>query len=201
MTDPSPHQAFHEPSPAERAFTGALNEMGTGQLARLRRSAGSSIHEAKMEWSFYRWLPRGDHVNPETYFLVATLFAVAGPSEVPGQNVGAALRKLANQADVSAESLDRRMAILLNAQFGSGPGIDREPGELAFRLRQVVKLLAARHDRRLIPDWAQLLHDVNQWRMPGKPVHKRWARDFFAPAAPASDPTSRQDTDIESEEN
>jgi CRISPR type I-E-associated protein CasB/Cse2 len=182
---------FELPTAAEQDFVAALQQLNAGELARLRRAAGLAIHESKMDWTFYRLLPRESVRNLELYFLVATLFALGGKYVAQGDNVGDSLRLLGLLPDVNAVSLGRRIAILLDASLGTVPGGDVGAGELGYRLRQVVKLLASKQ-RGL--NWAQLLHDINQWSIPGKPAQKRWAKAYFSRETPPGHATPGSDT-------
>jgi CRISPR type I-E-associated protein CasB/Cse2 len=83
----------------------------------------------------------------------------------------------------------RRFHILLDSKFdricdplNESAARQDGGGELAFRLRQMVKVLASKE---IGVDWAQLLVDLPQWSHPEKRIQKAWARSFFsAPSSP-----------------
>ena len=54
--------------------------------------------------------------------------------------------------------------------------IDAHRGEIPFRLRQAVRLVAS-HERPI--DWRKLLTDLLRWDHPSRWVQKSWARSYF----------------------
>ncbi|MFZ5824075.1 MAG: type I-E CRISPR-associated protein Cse2/CasB [Bacillota bacterium] len=151
-------------------FLANLKELDRGALAVLRRSAGLRIAEARSAMGlFYRMLPPVRPGDEEIYFLVATLFPL-NDQEFTG-DFGATMRAVKRALD--RDSIDRRMAILLDSEFERG---SRSGGELPYRLRQAVQLAAG---ARVGVDWARLLEDLLQWNREGRPVQKRWARSYF----------------------
>jgi CRISPR system Cascade subunit CasB len=79
-------------------------------------------------------------------------------------SLGTTLRTVRHNRE--SASIDRRFQSL----------IDSEREQLPFRLRQAVRLAAA-SDQAI--DWEQLLNDLLAWEYEGKPVQRRWARDYF----------------------
>lgn len=159
-------------------FIGVLEELerrgARGALATLRRNAGRSLSEARGAIGlFYSLLPARIGYDEEIYFLLATLFPWSDKSVTEG-NFGHSMARLRVKTD--SEALDRRMTILLDAQFDYGPDGRVRPGELGFRLRQAVKLLAS-HDVGI--NWHQLLKDLLNWSHPDRWVQKEWARAYF----------------------
>lgn len=147
----------------------AQPEQSRGPLAVLRRNAGKSLADAHGVYGvFYRLFPARPPHDEELYFLVATLFALGPKVEFNG-DFGASMARL--RAVHSPSAVDRRMAILLDTEMD---GV--MPGELGFRLRQAVKMLASRD---IGVDWAQLLDDVLRWSDPRRLVQKRWASSYF----------------------
>lgn len=149
-----------------------------GSLAVLRRNAGRSLGESRGAVGlFYRMLPMRLGPREEIYFLVATLFPWNDhPS--PNGNMGHSMVLL--RSKTGSEALDRRMTVLLDADFAYSPGGALRPGELGFRLRQTVKLLAG-HDVGV--DWRKLLEDLLSWSHPERWVQKNWARAYFGRTA------------------
>lgn len=159
-----------------------VEEGRLGDLARLRRNAGHSMGEARGALAlFYRLLPERLEWREEIYFLVATLFPWNVRDGGKG-NFGTSMLQLRRQT--GNESIDRRMEILLDADFDASGGGRPRPGELGFRLRQSVKLLAAQD----IPiSWRQLAKDLNRWSHPDRWVQRKWAREYFGIPSPSDD--------------
>lgn len=149
----------------QHAFIEALQKLGNGDKARLKRHAGMSLEESSDVFGpFYRCLPRGisprDH---DAYFLIATLFPLADGSNL--WDFGTTMRRMRNEGNKAG--LDRRMEALLDA--------DKQ--QLPFRLRQLVRLA---HANRVGVNWAQLLRDVIFWDDQKRRVQKNWAMSYFA---------------------
>lgn len=117
-------------------------------------------------------MPYGHQRDEEIYFLVATLY--------PSNNLdhtgdfGATMRDVFYRS--GAESVHRRMAILLDSTFDYLGDGQWGGGELSFRLRQAVRM-AAGHNVGI--NWIRLLEDLCRWMHPAKRVQKRWARSYF----------------------
>lgn len=168
-------------SKAEREFTNAVRDWHKdqkGRLATLRRSAGEPLSGARgvFPWIF-ALLNRFPYMGDEPMFLTATLLAFDRPF-LEGRggfdgSFGKTMSVLKAQGSASEESLERRFAILLDADFDPSTGT----GELPFRLRQTVKLVISKEGR---IDWPRLLRDLRRWNLPDKPVQKRWAKDFYS---------------------
>lgn len=146
------------------------------EMAALKRNAGNTLAEARGVGWFYRLLDSDGRKFPEIYFLVATLWAL-NPHPSAG-NFGHSCHLLWLQKKSPSDgekekvnsSVARRFNILLDAGM--------EGGELAFRLRQCVKLLASQE---VGIDWAQFLCDLLAWSWTGKRVQREWALSFYAP--------------------
>ncbi|HMQ32556.1 MAG TPA: type I-E CRISPR-associated protein Cse2/CasB [Chloroflexaceae bacterium] len=157
-----------DPTPRQRqiaAFVAALERLDAAGRARLKRNAGRALGQARdVQRVFFQAVPFDvPERQHEDYFLVATLYPMAGP-RTGGATLGATMRQV-RRGRVSA-SLDRRFQTLLDS--------DRE--QLPFRLRQAVRLAAAT-DQAI--DWAQLLGDLLAWEHPDRYVQLRWARDYY----------------------
>lgn len=175
-------------------FIDALEELrergGRGDLAVLRRNAGRSLGDSRGAIGlFYNLLPARVGFDEEVYFLVATLFPW---NDKPGPegNFGHSMARL--RAQTGSEALDRRMTVLLDAQFERGPHGRSQPGELGFRLRQAVKLLAS-HDIGL--NWRQLLKDLLNWSHPDRWVQKAWAAAYFGRGMPQAESGEQAERD------
>jgi CRISPR type I-E-associated protein CasB/Cse2 len=171
---------------AAREFVQRVQALKVGELAALRRSAGRTLAEARgMAW-FYRLLDPRDRANPEVAFLVATLM---GLNDRPGVgNLGESMRRLA--AAHRPEAVERQFRLLLDSQSRFADGRRPGGGELAYRLRRLVKLAASKG---IGFDWARLLVDLRQWMHPDRRVQRRWAESFCAPReGAAADPAAAE---------
>ncbi len=170
-----------KPSPAQ-TFTVLVrgwNAEHKGRLATLRRNAGEPLAQARgVTWMYDLLNDFERGYGDETLFLTATLLALDRPylnGAAPfAGSFGRTLAVLKNQPGVNGNSLERRFAILLDADFDRHAGT----GELPFRLRQTVKLIVS---KAVGIDWPRLLEDLSRWNDPNKAVQKRWAKDFYAP--------------------
>ena len=174
-------------SPAD-AFVGIVrgwDETQKGRLAVLRRNAGEPLTEARGVTWMYDLLNRfGGVYGDETLFLTATLIALDRPFLKKERSftgsLGRTLAVMKAAPGANVESLERRFAILLDADYDARTG----EGELPFRLRQTVKLIVSSGAG---IDWPQLLSDLRGWNDPNKTVQKRWAKHFYAPALKTED--------------
>ena len=147
-------------------FCQRLARLDRGERARLRRNAGRTLAESRdVMGLFFQLLPPGVHPrDEETFFLIATLFPLAGATDEG--NLGDALRRAVGERD--KQGVERRLQRLLDA----------DAQQLPFRLRQCVRFLASKG----VPvNWAGLLRDVRYWNHPKHLVQQRWARHYFAP--------------------
>lgn len=173
-----------------RQFITKLKELrknDRGRMAALRRNAGEPLTGRGTAW-FYSLLPQNRKKYREVYFLVATLFDL---NRIDGtsRDFGSTMFRLATAMQKSAKDF-RRFHILLDAEFDTV--YDREDsdepwsqggGELAYRLRQMVKLSASKG---VGIDWAELLVDLCHWSHTNRAIQKKWARSFFGDTAPTS---------------
>lgn len=160
-------------------FITALGELDRAGLARLKRNAGNRLAKARdAQRVFFQVLPYDitRAAEQEDFFLVATLFPLM-PHTMHGINLGTTLRRVKLQrtdAGDNGRSLDRRFEALLDS--------DRE--QLPFRLRQAVRLAAARASGVSVAvDWAQLLKDIRYWEHPDSFVQLQWARAYYVGTA------------------
>lgn len=152
-----------------------LSDEDKGSLAALKRNAGNTIAESRGAMkAFYGILPYGiaDSTYEEVYFIVATLYG-HNKREFNG-NFGQTMRKVKELT--KSESIDHRMAVLLDSEFDIVDGFKPGGGELAYRIRQCVKL-ANSHEVGV--DWLKLLKDLESWNSQKKLVQKKWARSYF----------------------
>lgn len=180
-------------------FLKKLDGLDRGEWAILKRNAGNTLAEARNATWFYRLLEGDGWQHPEINFLVASLYCTAtrygAKARICTGDFGATMRQLAEAA--GSDSMKRRFSILLDAEFD---WIDGKPagGELAYRLRQSVKL-AASHEIGI--DWPQLLVDLCHWSWPGKRVQQKWAKSFYAPRLDAERAKLESDEPMTSETN
>lgn len=177
MIDLAAHKTAGKPSLPETVlrFVERLKELDRGELAALKRNAGRTIAESRNTTGpFYRILPPeiAGQRHEEIYFLVSTLYGL-NPKSHDG-DLGSTLRLVKTRTQ--SDSVDRRMAMLLDSEFGMADGFHPGGGEMAYRLRQCIKL-AAGHEVGI--DWPRLLTDLLWWSHPGKRVQKQWARSYY----------------------
>lgn len=156
----------------------ALRERDRGAMAALRRNAGATLGGARgVAWIEGRLFGKRRRYD-EQYFLVATLFDLNRARPIAG-DFGETMRFVKAEA---SDSFERRFLVLLDAQYDqlrdALDGTKSGGGELAYRLTQMVKLAASKE---VGVNWAVLLADLCCWEWPGKPVQKKWARNFYAP--------------------
>ena len=184
-------------SPAH-AFVGVVrgwSETQKGHLAVLRRNAGEPLKEARGITWIYDLLNDFERIyGDETLFLTATLIALDRPflkkeSTFTG-SLGRTMAVMKAAPGANVDSLERRFAILLDADYDP----ERGEGELPFRLRQTVKLIVSSGAG---IDWPQMLGDLRGWNDPEKRVQKRWARDFYAPALKSAKTQTEEETKIQ----
>jgi len=147
-------------------FCTRLEQLDSGDRARLKRNAGRTLAEAhKALGLFFRLLPPNvPRFHTETYFMLATLYPIAEGGSAG--NLGHSL--LQARDDKHPQGLDRRFEILLDS--------DRD--QLRFRLRQAIRLL---YSKRVPVNWPQLSDDLLHWDHPKRYVQENWARAYFAP--------------------
>jgi CRISPR system Cascade subunit CasB len=192
----SEQKTVAEPEPkvdSEAGFVQRVRDLDRGNRAALGRNAGNTIAEARgVNW-FGRLLEteqRGRY--EEVYFLVATLMPLNRHS-AQGKDLGQTLATLAGKAN--REAVERRFNVLLDAQFDLVEDWKPGGGELAFRLRQLIRLAASKE---VGIDWVQLVRDLKRWGDPEKRVQKRWASAFYAPPAPAPEPSKASNSSLTS---
>jgi len=176
-------------------FIENLKNLSRGECAVLKRAAGLEIAESRGGMDvFYRILPRAlmNSRNEEIYFLVATLYGL-NKHTLTG-NFGLTLHKV--QESTKSSSIDKRMSALLDSNFdlldGSKPG----GGELAYRLRQCVRLAESKE---IGVNWRQLLQDLLSWTHPARFVQKQWARSYFTTQVEKKGESRNEIESIESE--
>lgn len=159
----------------EQTFIQKLSRASRGDLAILKRASGTSIADSRNALGvFYKYLP-GSITNAfleEMYFIVATLYPFNDYSS--SGNFGSTMRRVKQKH--SSESTDQRFINLLNSK------VDRINGsimveELAFRLRQCVKLASSREAG---VNWIKLLHDLQWWSHEDRFIQKQWAKAYFS---------------------
>jgi CRISPR type I-E-associated protein CasB/Cse2 len=153
----------YQPDPKIAFFISRLERLDPGGRAKLKRSAGERLVEAREIAFFYSLLPNGvQEKQEETYFLAATLFPLA--DEGGRGDLGESLHRARN--DKNAKGLDRRVQSLLDA----------DEAQLPYRLRRAIFLLKS---NRVRLNWARLLQDLLQWNSPTHFVQRQWARSYF----------------------
>lgn len=187
---------YSQPGVVSR-FIERLYELDRGDKAILRRNAGYTIAQSRNATGiFYRILPPEivGHRDEEIYFLVATLIGY-NHEPAPEGDYGATMRAV--RAKTSSDSIDRRMRILLDSEFDLVDGLRPGGGEMAYRLRQSVKLAAG---QRVGVDWPRLLDDLLWWSHPDKRARKRWARSYYSGRETGDEQVTEPAESVESEE-
>lgn len=154
------------------------SEDGRGAMANLRRGLGKQAATAyEMDRYILPRLPEGATTKQEAaYYLVASLFAYwhqgRDKPESTAGNLGSSLRALVEQEkdhqkkENLEKSTEKRLNTLLNAHAD----------DLPRHLRHIVGLLRSKD----VPlNWAQLLHDVQNWDAESRSVQHKWARGFW----------------------
>lgn len=155
-----------------------LKERDRGGMAILRRNAGETLSTSRGAAAvFYRLLPPGvAQVQEEVFFLVATLYALNDRTHTG--NFGQTMRDVKERS--GRDSIDLRMKVLLDSTFDRIQG----GGELAYRLRQAVKLAASKD---VGVNWPQLIADLSWWAGEQRRVQKAWARSYYRQTRAATD--------------
>jgi len=153
----------YQPDPKITYFISRLERLDPGGKAKLKRSAGERLAEAREIAFFYSLLPNGvQEKQEETYFLAATLFPLAESGG--GADLGESLHRARN--DKNAKGLDHRVQALLDA----------DEAQLPYRLRRAIFFLKS---NRVRVNWARLLQDLLQWNASTRFVQRQWARSYF----------------------
>ena len=168
--------------PAEE-FVNNLKTLERADLAVLKRNAGRAVAESRGAMGlFYRVLPQQivGSISEDIYFLVATLYPLN--SQDHDGDIGATMRAVKTLRGKTKEndSMDRRMNALLDSEFDSVSGTPSAGGEMAYRLRQAVKLAAAAG---VGINWQKLTEDLAFWSHPDRRARKRWARSYYGDQA------------------
>jgi len=154
-----------------------LKESDRGAYTALKRAAGSNIAQSRQGAiaAFYKILPYPlmNSRKEEIYFIVATLYGHNDEYHFTG-NFGETLCGVKDKFD--SESLDHRLTGLLDSNFETSKHRIIKGGELAYKLRQLVKLAKSKD---LGINWLQFLKDLKNWNHPEKFVQKKWARSYF----------------------
>ncbi len=187
-TKSSPAQAFV-------SIVRGWDETQKGRLAVLRRNAGEPLKDARgVTWVYDLLNDFGRIYGDEILFLTATLISLDRPFLKKERSftgsLGHTMARMKAVPGANVESLERRFAILLDADYDPRTG----EGELPFRLRQTVKLIVSSGGG---IDWPQLLSDLRFWNDPDKRVQKRWAKDFYAPALKNEDAQTEEQTETQ----
>jgi CRISPR system Cascade subunit CasB len=173
---------------AEEYFLSRLRELDRGEIAILKRNAGNTIAESRGTYKiFYRIFPPwiSNSRNEEVFFLIATLYGL-NDYAIKG-DFGTTMRWV--KAKSPTDSLDHRISVLLDSDFDLIEGYRPGGGEMAYRLRQCVKLA---NGHGIGVDWPKLLGDLQRWQYPEKRVQKAWARSYFGHEKPNEEEQKNQ---------
>jgi len=195
----------------------SLKHEDTGTLAALRRACGQRLAESRnCQWFASVSTSPAD-------FLTATLVAQYPSDKIKkGQHsckyqykgsIGAAWARYCRDSDPKLDpatfyrerqdalargqdpprprSIHERFRTLLDAELE----VDGT-GELAYRLRGLIRMLVAKD----IPiDVIQLAYDLRGWRGESRYVQERWARAFYSPPSTGKNAAATSDEEDEAE--
>ncbi|GMV90132.1 MAG: hypothetical protein AMXMBFR81_30620 [Chthonomonas sp.] len=188
-----------------------LAQFNTGQIAAYRRACGQRLAESKGCQDFYAVSSR------PADFLTVTLAAQYSSDKIKGNghtttynnkgSIGAAwaayCRKRKPEEDPHTFYKRRQDALASGDMPANIPSIHERfrtlldadleldgTGELAYRLRGLVRMLVAEE----IPiDVFQLARDLRGWRDESRFVQERWAKAFYAPPFVRAESENDQD--------
>jgi CRISPR type I-E-associated protein CasB/Cse2 len=197
MSDPPKELVSKNPSRDEMVITQAtefINELRVirdsdrGRMSALKRCAGEMLFGRGTSW-FYSLLKTPEQRRyREIYYLIATLYDFNRVDDQKG-NFGQSMLQLCVNMNRTPKEF-RRFHILLDSEFEHVHDPDQPAapwadggGELAFRLRQTVKLMASQN---IGVNWPMLIVDLCMWSHPSRRIQKKWARSFFGDVSAAT---------------
>jgi len=133
----------------------------TGALAALRRSLAFEPGTYAKSFPYVEPFVSGNGWPRKAFYLTAGLFAEHTMHQ-PGQPFARVLAEIRQKRE--SESLEQRFLALLDA----------DEDQIAYRLRQNVRLLA-----NMPFDWEKFIRDLLNWFHPDRYVQVRWARQYF----------------------
>ena len=161
-------------------FINALQSLGPGDLAALRRWAGQPPDESVAAFDLFTglWWPlrRKNQRAPrrEVAWLAAKLFAFRPLPPRTGVTLAAQLGGLAaDEGKPTWSRLQSRFDRLLAAPLNL----------IEAHLQQAISMIAARWSGDATLDWVALVDDLSRWE--GEEIREEWARQYLA----ARDPT------------
>lgn len=132
-------------------------------LAALRRGLGQPAGSVASTYPYVvPWLPRDNPWAEDTYYLIASLYALH-PASAAGGNMGDHMARTRSKDDIAVE---RRFTALLAAH----------PDDLPFYLRQAISWLRSKD---VAVNWHQLMRDLSGWGHSERYVQRRWANAFW----------------------
>ena len=148
-----------------------LGRLDNGELAALRRAAGTRDADMTALRSFYKACGYCDPRVEKYWFPALCMDALWRPSEVPAvMPMEECLRRLLSGESETTESLQHRIDMLLETPWN-------EDGFLLGKLLNLVKILKTKTDRK--PDFQALADDLRRWNYPEQPVQRRWLRTLY----------------------
>lgn len=196
----------------------SLKHQDTGTLAALRRACGQRLAESRNCQHFASVSTR------PADFLTATLAAQYSAAQIHGGkhhttyrgrgSIGAAWARYCHERGPEQDPATfyrRRQDALAKGQDPPRPPsiherfrtlLDTEleldgTGELAYRLRGLVRMLVAED---IAINVIQLAHDLRGWRAESRYVQERWATAFYSPPSSGKRATRASDEQDEPEE-
>ena len=159
----------------EFAFVKRLESLREGNdraaLAKLRRGLGKKMGTPEMYPYVIPFLPSNEWQH-QTYFLIASLFALHPEPSPRGWTMGTVFRRIDEGSN--SESVKKRFFHLLSAD-------GEDVGEY---LRHAISLAKSKN---VGVDYHQLLYDLSFWDHPDRFVQIRWAKDYWGAETPKSE--------------
>ena len=154
-------------------FINRIYELGNGDRAALKRTAGIMLAEAdgKAVAAFYRCLPFGiPHWQEDRWFAVACLKCLWDAETDGGVPFEKVVGRMLNDEKVS-DSIGHRVEVLLDTAWD-------EDGYMLTKLTRLIKLIRQKSDREPV-DFEALLEDLIGWNSEKQYVQRKWARSIF----------------------
>ena len=158
---------------AQEKFFEKIDELGTGERAALRRSAGQLLRQAdgRAVVAFYRCLPADvQGWEEDRWFAVACLRCLWDAGDQTGKPMEQVIAELI-RAQALSDSTIHRVEILLDTEWDTD-------GYLLIKLTRMIKLIR-RQTNVVNMDFAGLLEDLLRWNGESQTVQRKWARTIF----------------------
>lgn len=143
------------------------NDRERGAIAKLKRSAGDPYRNFESLAVIGKWISDSSDRTFKSCILTAVLFSISKNHAINHRNFGESLAIARSKLKVGEESLDLRVAALLNAH----------EEDLPYYMVQLVRYVAGKE---VTINYYQLIRDLYYWNSADKPVQMRWAKSYWA---------------------